>query len=116
MEEKNAIEQTAGGSGTGGCPHCGGARTTPRDEAEKAKLLNRLSRIEGQIRGLKAMVEADAYCVDIITQGAAAAAALQAFDRALLLRHIDTCVSRDLAAGKPEAARELEDLLKKLLK
>ncbi len=115
MEENNTTGKTAE-ENAGHCPHCGGVRTTPRDDAEKAKLLNRLSRIEGQIRGLKAMVEADAYCVDIITQGAAAAAALQAFDRALLLRHIDTCVSRDLAAGKPEAARELEDLLKKLLK
>lgn len=91
-------------------------RKTARSEDEKKKLLNRLSRIEGQIRGIKSMVEADAYCVDVLTQAAAANAALQAFNRELLRRHINTCVVRDMRAGKPGADDELIDLLSKLMK
>ena len=91
-------------------------RTTERSDDEKRKLLNRLSRIEGQIRGIKTMVEQNAYCVDVLTQAAAANAALQAFNKELLRRHINTCVVRDMRAGKPGADEELIDLLGKLMK
>ncbi len=96
--------------------NCCAGRKTDRSDEEKHRLQNRLSRIEGQIRGIKNMVEADAYCVDILTQAAAANAALQAFNKELLRRHINTCVVRDMEAGKPGAAEELTDLLSKLMK
>ncbi len=96
--------------------NCCAGRKTDRSDEEKRRLQNRLSRIEGQIRGIKNMVEADAYCVDILTQAAAANAALQAFNKELLRRHINTCVVRDMEAGKPGAAEELTDLLSKLMK
>ena len=99
--------------GTEAC-RCG--RTTERSDEEKQKLLNRLSRIEGQIRGIKTMVEQNAYCVDVLTQAAAANAALQAFNKALLRRHINTCVVRDMREGKPGADEELIELLGKLMK
>lgn len=69
---------------------------TLRAQEEKKKLLNRLRRIEGQVRGLQAMVEADAYCNDVLTQSAAVNAAINAFNRELLAEHLRTCVTRDL--------------------
>ena len=69
---------------------------TLRAEEEKKKLLNRLRRIEGQVRGLQAMVESNAYCNDILTQSAAVNAAVNAFNRELLAEHLRTCVARDL--------------------
>jgi len=86
-----------------------------RGEAEKRELVTRLHRIEGQVRGLAAMVERDAYCVDILTQSAAAGAALDAFERELLSEHIRTCVSADIKAEKTETVDELIALLKKLM-
>lgn len=87
-----------------------------RDEKEHKDLLNRLSRIEGQIRGLKKMVEEDAYCTDIITQTAAASSALNSFTKELLSRHIKTCVTEDIKAGKEETVDELCALMAKLMK
>lgn len=72
---------------------------TLRAEEEKKKLLNRLRRIEGQVRGLQAMVESNAYCNDILTQSAAVNAAVNAFNRELLAEHLRTCVARDLKDG-----------------
>ncbi|MGX8698725.1 MAG: metal-sensing transcriptional repressor [bacterium] len=92
---------------------CG--RKKLRSEEERRALVNRLSRIEGQIRGLRSMVEKDAYCADILTQSAAASAALDAFNRELLTRHIRTCVAEDLRAGREDSAEELAELLKKLM-
>ena len=74
------------------CCHC---RTKHRDDKEERDLLNRLSRIEGQIRGIRGMVEKDAYCPDILTQVAAASAALNSFSKVLLANHIKTCVAQD---------------------
>ncbi len=85
-----------------------------RSEAEKRALINRLSRLEGQIRGIRAMVERDAYCPDILTQSAAASAALNGFTRALLDEHIRTCVAQDIRGGRDEAIDELLGLLQKL--
>lgn len=87
-----------------------------RDEAEKKDLMKRLSRIEGQVRGVKNMVEEDRYCVDIVTQVSAISAALNSFNKELLARHIKTCVSEDIQEGNEEAVDELCDLLKKLMK
>ena len=89
---------------------------TLRQEEQKKKLLNRLRRIEGQVRGLQAMVEADAYCNDILTQSAAVNAAVNAFNRELLTEHLRTCVARDLREGHEEIVDELAATLQKLMK
>ena len=78
--------------------------------------MNRLSRIEGQIRGIKGMLEKDAYCVDVILQVSAVNAALSAFSRELLGEHIKSCVVNDIRSGKEETAQELVDTLQKILK
>ncbi len=96
------------------CDCCG--RTKHRSEEEYKSLINRLSRIEGQIRGIKGMLENDAYCVDIITQSAAAAAALNAFNKELLSNHIKTCVADDIRAGNDETIDELLKTLQKLMR
>ena len=100
----------------GGCCCCGQGKTTPRTEDEKKKLLNRLKRIEGQVRGLQAMIERDAYCNDVLNQSAAVSAAIHAFNRELLSRHIHTCVARDIREGKDEVIDELTDTLFKLMR
>lgn len=91
-------------------------KTKARNEEEYKSLLNRLNRIEGQIRGIRGMVEKDAYCTDIITQVAAATAALNAFNRELLSTHIKTCVADDIKAGKNETVDDLLATLQKLMK
>lgn len=96
-----------------GCECC---KTTERDEEERRKLYNRLSRIEGQIRGLKGMLEKDAYCVDILTQSAAVSAAISAFNRELLADHFRTCVVRDIRQGDDSVVDELLTLMQKLMK
>ena len=91
-------------------------KRTERSEEERKKLLNRLSRIEGQVRGLAGMIERDAYCADILTQSAAVAAAINAFNRDLLARHIRSCVGRDLQAGDDSVVDELVKLVQKMMK
>ena len=91
-------------------------RTTQRDEEQKKKLLNRLRRMEGQLRGIENMIERDAYCNDILIQSAAVNAALSAFNRELLASHIHACVARDLRDGKDEVVDELMATLAKLMK
>ena len=78
--------------------------------------MNRLKRIEGQVRGLQRMLEQDAYCADILTQSAAVSAAIGAFNRDLLERHLHSCVVRDIRSGDDEAVEELTALLRKLMK
>ena len=96
---------------------CSGCeKHTLRAEEEKKKLLNRLRRIEGQVRGLQAMVESNAYCNDILTQSAAVNAAVNAFIRELLAEHLRTCVARDLKDGHDEIVDELAATLQKLMK
>lgn len=92
------------------------ARRKERTEEEQKKLINRLNRIEGQVRGIKNMVETDAYCTDIITQVAAATAALNAFNKELLATHIKSCVADDIKAGKTETVDDLLTTLQKLMK
>lgn len=91
-------------------------RTKIRSEKEHKDLMNRLSRIEGQIRGIKKMVDSDAYCVDILTQVSAANAALNSFSKVLLTEHIKTCVVEDIKEGKNETVEELTVMIQKLLK
>ena len=91
-------------------------KTKQRSEKEYKDLLNRLKRIEGQIRGVRGMVERDAYCTDILTQVAAANAALNSFSKVLLANHIKTCVTQDILDGKEETVDELVTTLQKLMK
>ena len=87
-----------------------------RSDSEKKLLLNRLKRIEGQIRGIYGMVENDAYCIDILNQALAANAALTAFDKALLSNHIKTCVVDDIKNGDDEVVDELIMTMQKFMK
>lgn len=95
-----------------GCCH----KTKERSDAEYRDLIHRLNRIEGQIRGIRGMVERNAYCTDILTQVAAANAALNSFNKVLLANHIKTCVTRDIREGKEETVDELLETLQKLMK
>ena len=95
------------------CPHC---RTKDRSEAEIKDLITRLNRIEGQIRGIRKMVEEDAYCVDVLTQVSAAKCSLNSFSKVLLGSHIRTCVAEDIRNGSDEKTEELVELLQKLMK
>lgn len=97
-----------------GCNCC--HKTKQRSEQEYKSLINRLSRIEGQIRGIKNMVEADSYCTNILVQVSAVSAALNAFNRELLSNHIHTCVANDIRNGKDETIDELVLTLQKLMK
>ena len=95
---------------------CCSVKTTQRSEEEIRRLVNRLSRIEGQIRGIKGMLEKDSYCVDILTQSAAVSAAMNAFNRELLSDHIHSCVVRDIRSGDDAVVDELVGLIHKLMK
>ena len=97
------------------CCHCG-ERKKQRSEEEYKSLIHRLNRIEGQIRGIRGMVEKNAYCTDILTQAAAANAALNAFCKELLANHIRTCVAKDIREGRDETIDELVETLQKLMK
>ena len=96
------------------CPAC--AKQTMRDEELKKKLLNRLHRIEGQVRGIEAMISSDAYCNDILIQSSAVNAAINAFNRELLACHIRGCVRRDLLAGDESVVDELVETVQKMMK
>lgn len=91
-------------------------KTKKRAESEQKLLINRLNRIEGQVRGIKKMVESDSYCTDILIQVSAINAALNAFNRELLSQHIRTCVAEDIRNGKDETVDELVLTLQKLMK
>ena len=95
-------------------PCCG--RKTLRSDDEQRKLINRLNRIEGQIRGIKGMIEKNAYCIDVLTQSAAVTAAVDSFNRELLDAHVRTCVANGIREGNDEVIDELRDVLKKLMK
>lgn len=91
-------------------------RRKERTPEEYSKLINRLNRIEGQIRGIRGMVENNAYCPDILIQSAAVNAAVNAFNKELLASHIRTCVADDIREGKDEVIDELVATLQKLMK
>ncbi len=98
------------------CPCGESEKRTMRSDEERKSLINRLSRIEGQIRGIKGMLEKNAYCPDILTQSAAVNAAVNAFNKELLASHIRHCVVRDIRAGEDEVIDELVATLQKLMK
>ena len=91
-------------------------KTKERSEAEYKSLINRLNRIEGQVRGIRGMVERDVYCTDILIQVSAVNAALNAFNKELLENHIRSCVARDMREGKEETIEELIMTLEKMMK
>ena len=97
------------------CCHCS-QRKKERSPEEYKKLIHRLNRIEGQIRGIKGMVENNSYCPDILIQSAAVNAAINAFNKELLANHIRTCVADDIRNGKDEVIDELVVTLQKLMK
>lgn len=96
------------------CGCCG--KTTDRTEEEQKKLIHRLNRIEGQIRGIRKMIENDAYCTDILMQSAAVNAAVNSFNKDLIANHIRGCVVRDIRDGKDDVIGELVVTLQKLMK
>ena len=93
---------------------CG--KTKVRDQEEYQDLVHHLSRIEGQVRGVKNMVEQNRYCVDILTQVSAIQASLNSFNKKLLANHIKSCVVRDIKEGREEAVDELCQTIQKLMK
>lgn len=95
---------------------CCGQRKKERDEKEYKDLIHRLSRIEGQVRGVKRMVESDGYCVDILMQVSAINAALNSFNKVLLANHIKECVAEDIRNGNDDVIDELVETMKKLMK
>ena len=109
----------------GSCPHCSpapaegstgcGCRHKQRTEEEYKHLITRLNRIEGQIRGIRSMVEKDVYCTDILVQAAAVRSALNGFTRELIDQHLSTCVAEDLKNGGEEKLQEFLWILNKLV-
>lgn len=97
------------------CCCCSGKKKD-RSENEYKDLVNRLSRIEGQIRGIKRMLDEDCYCPDIMIQVSAANAALNSFNKVLLANHIRTCVADDIRNGNDEVIDELVTTLGKLMR
>ena len=97
------------------CQNCS-VKKKVRSEKEFKALLNRLSRIEGQVRGVRSMLENDAYCIDILTQVSAINAALNSFNKVLIANHIRTCVKENIQAGNDEVVEELVSTLQKLMK
>lgn len=96
--------------------YCCCQKKKQRTPEEYTKLINRLNRIEGQIRGIRGMVENDAYCPDILVQSAAVNAAVNAFNKELLASHIRTCVADDIRRGNDDVIDELVATLQKLMK
>ncbi|MDO4327613.1 MAG: metal-sensing transcriptional repressor [bacterium] len=91
-------------------------RTKHREDKEYRDLMNRLKRIEGQVRGIQGMVEEERYCVEILTQVMAIQSALNSFNKVLLSNHIKTCVVRDIKNGDADAVDELCSTIQKLMK
>lgn len=95
---------------------CCSGRKKIRKKDEKTDLVHRLSRIEGQVRGVRNMVESDRYCVDILTQVSAIQSALNSFNKVLLKNHISTCVVEDIRKEREGAVEEFCDIIQKLMK
>lgn len=100
----------------GAIPSCCSERKKHRGEQEYKDLIRRLNIIEGQVRGIRNMLEQDAYCIDILTQASAVSRAMNSFSCQLLSNHIRTCVKEDLQEGKDETINELVATLQKLMK
>ncbi len=107
-EEKNA-------GATEECPFCSG-KHKDRTDKEYKDLMNRLKRIEGQVRGVEGMIEKGAYCTDILMQVSAITSALNSFNKVLLGNHVKTCVAENIRSGNDEVIEELVSTLQKLMK
>ena len=116
MKKETVPEEKTGRGEQVPCPEtaCCRHRARPRDQKERTQLMHRLSRIEGQIRGIRGMVENDLYCNDILVQCSAVSAALKAFQRQLLASHIRSCVAEDLREGKDQVIDELVETIQKM--
>lgn len=95
---------------------CCSEKHKERSQKEYKDLMNRLKRIEGQVRGVQGMLEKDAYCIDILTQVSAINAALNSFNKVLLASHIESCVAENIRQGDDEVITELVNVLPKLMK
>ena len=98
------------------CCQCASGKTKERSEKEYKDLMNRLSRIEGQVRGIKGMLERDSYCVDILMQVSAITSALNSFNKVLLANHIRSCVVENVRSGNDEVIDQLVSTIQKLMK
>lgn len=107
QEEEHKMEGT--------CPHCS-QKHKDRSESEKKDLMNRLKRIEGQVRGVEGMIERDSYCTDVLVQVSAISNALNSFSKVLLKNHIKTCVANQIRSGNDEVIDELTTVLQKLMR
>lgn len=97
------------------CPFCSG-KHKERDDKEYKDLMNRLKRIEGQVRGIENMLENDAYCTDILIQVSAVNSALNSFNKVLLANHMKTCVAENIRKGNDEIIDELLNTLQKMMR
>ena len=113
---KAADAAESGNESAEGAECCCGGRKKVRSEKEHRDLINRLNRIEGQIRGIKGMVEKDAYCIDILNQASAASSALSSFCKVLLSSHIRSCVAEDVRQGNEDKMDELVKTLQKMMR
>ena len=109
------LKEKSKSSKAGNCCACS-EKHKERSPEEYKDLINRLSRIEGQVRGIKAMVERGAYCPDILIQASAVNKALNSFSKVLLSNHIRTCVRNDIRDGNDEVVEELVATLQKMMK
>ena len=100
----------------GSCQCCCSGKTKERDEKEYKDLMNRLKRIEGQVRGVEGMLENDAYCTDILIQVSAITSALNSFNKVLLANHVRTCVADNIREGNDEVIEELVNSMHKLMR
>ncbi len=110
MIEKETHDMTEGA-----CPYCSG-KHKDRDDNEKKDLMNRLKRIEGQVRGVENMLESDAYCTDILVQVSAITNALNSFNKVLLANHMKSCVAENIRKGNDDIIDELVATLQKLMR
>ena len=112
-EHANSVENI---EAEGTCPHCHSGKHKKRDDKEYKDLMNRLKRIEGQVRGVEGMLENDAYCTDVLIQVSAITSALNSFNKVLLANHMRTCVADNIREGNDEVIDELVTTLQKLMK
>ena len=97
------------------CPHCGTLKRTPRSPELKADVTRRINRAVGQLNGIRAMVEEDRYCGDVLTQLAAVESAVRAISREVMRDHLETCVVERVQAGDTEVVDEVMDLFRKFM-
>ncbi|PKN78722.1 MAG: CsoR family transcriptional regulator [Candidatus Cloacimonetes bacterium HGW-Cloacimonetes-1] len=95
---------------------CNSDRHAKHSEELKAKMINRINRIEGQVRGVKKMLEQNVYCDDIITQISAAKSALNSLSQVLFEAHLNSCIVEQIRSESPDIMEELQQTIRKMLK